>query len=159
LIKELLMSGGAEFGQLLANLTMVFMAAKVGGELALRLRQPAVLGELAAGLVVGVSGLQWLHPDQQVLQLMAQIGVTLLLFEIGLESDLRALLKVGWQSLLVGIIGMVAPFGLGMAVMLPQPALCTAARGIGVRAVWAPFAVEALNCTLLQKTQSRIRLS
>lgn len=116
------MSGGAEFGQLLANLTMVFIAAKVGGEVALRLRQPAVLGELAAGLVVGVSGLQWLHPDQQVLQMMAQIGVTLLLFEIGLESDLRALLKVGWQSLLVGLIGMLAPFGLGMAVMLASGA-------------------------------------
>lgn len=116
------MSGGAEFGQLLASLTIIYAAAKVGGEVALRLRQPAVLGELAAGLVVGVSGLQWLHPDQQVLQLMAQIGVTLLLFEIGLESDLRALLKVGWQSLLVGIVGMLAPFGLGLAVMLASGA-------------------------------------
>ncbi len=116
------MSGGAEFGQLLANLTMVFIAAKVGGEVALRLRQPAVLGELAAGLLIGVSGLQWLHPDQPLLQMMAQIGVTLLLFEIGLESDMRALLRVGWQSLLVGLIGMIAPFGLGLAVMLASGA-------------------------------------
>ncbi|MBU3656331.1 MAG: cation:proton antiporter, partial [Alphaproteobacteria bacterium] len=116
------MSGGAEFGQLLASLTIIYVAAKVGGEVALRLRQPAVLGELAAGLVVGVSGLQWLHPDQPLLQMMAQIGVTLLLFEIGLESDMRALLKVGWQSLLVGLIGMIAPFGLGLAVMLASGA-------------------------------------
>ncbi|MBM3602671.1 MAG: cation:proton antiporter [Alphaproteobacteria bacterium] len=125
------MSGGAEFGQLLASLTIIYAAAKVGGELALRLRQPAVLGELAAGLLVGVSGLQWLHPDQQALHLMAQIGVTLLLFEIGLESDMRALLKVGWQALLVGLIGMLAPFGLGLAVMLASGSGMMAAIFVG----------------------------
>ena len=111
------MAGSHELGTLLADLALIYLAAKIGGELFLRLRQPAVLGELVAGLIVGVSGLQWIDPQQPILQLMAQIGVTLLLFEIGLESDLKALFRVGKQALAVGLIGMVAPFALGYGIM------------------------------------------
>jgi Kef-type K+ transport system membrane component KefB len=104
-------------GQLLASLLIVYIASKIGGELALRLKQPSVLGELVAGLVVGVSGLHFIDPAQPVLLLLAQVGVTLLLFEIGLESDLRSLLKLGPQALAVALVGMFIPFAMGYAVM------------------------------------------
>jgi Kef-type K+ transport system membrane component KefB len=104
-------------GQLLASLLVIYIASKTGGELALRLKQPSVLGELVAGLVVGVSGLHLIDPTQPVLLLLAQVGVTLLLFEIGLESDLRSLLKLGPQALAVAVVGMFLPFALGYAVM------------------------------------------
>ncbi|WP_218080096.1 cation:proton antiporter [Anthocerotibacter panamensis] len=110
-------AGLLTLGQLMISLVIIYLASKVGGELALRLGQPAVLGELVAGLAVGVSGLRLVDPEQPVLLLLAQIGVTLLLFEIGLESDLRSLLKVGPQSLGVGLVGMLLPFGFGYAVM------------------------------------------
>lgn len=109
--------GVLSLGQLLASLILVYAASKLGGELALRLRQPAVLGELIAGLVVGVSGLRLIDPTQPVLLLLAQVGVTLLLFEIGLESDLSGLLKLGTQAVAVAVVGMVIPFALGYGVM------------------------------------------
>jgi Kef-type K+ transport system membrane component KefB len=110
-------SGLLTLGQLLASLLIIYIASKTGGELALRLKQPSVLGELVAGLVVGVSGLHLIDPTQPVLLLLAQVGVTLLLFEIGLESDLRSLLKLGPQALAVALVGMLLPFALGYAVM------------------------------------------
>jgi Kef-type K+ transport system membrane component KefB len=104
-------------GQLLASLLIIYIASKTGGELALRLKQPSVLGELVAGLVIGVSGLHLIDPTQPVLLLLAQVGVTLLLFEIGLESDLRSLLKLGPQAMAVALVGMFLPFALGYAAM------------------------------------------
>ncbi len=104
-------------GQLLSSLLIIYVASKMGGELALRLKQPAVLGELLAGVAVGVSGLHLIDPTQPVLLLLAQVGVTLLLFEIGLESDLRSLLKLGPQALAVALVGMALPFALGYGVM------------------------------------------
>ncbi|UFP95722.1 cation:proton antiporter [Gloeobacter morelensis MG652769] len=109
--------GLLSLGQLLASLIVIYVASKLGGELALRLKQPAVLGELVAGLAVGVSGLKLIDPTQPVLLLLAQVGVTLLLFEIGLESDLRGLLKLGPQAVAVAAVGMVVPFALGYGVM------------------------------------------
>jgi len=110
-------NGLLSLSQLLANLIIIYLTSKVGAELAFRLKQPTILGELVAGLVVGVSGLQWINPGQPVLGLLAQVGVLLLLFEIGLESDLKSLLKVGSQAITVAIVGMAVPFGLGYLVM------------------------------------------
>jgi Kef-type K+ transport system membrane component KefB len=109
--------GLLSLGQLFAGLITIYLASKFGGELALRMQQPAVLGELIAGLVVGTSGFHLIDPSQPVLLLLGQVGVTLLLFEIGLESDLRGLLKVGVQSFVVGIAGMILPGLLGYGVM------------------------------------------
>jgi Kef-type K+ transport system membrane component KefB len=110
-------AGLLTLGQLLASLLIIYVSSKIGGELALRLKQPSVLGELVAGLVVGVSGLHLIDPTQPVLLLLAQVGVTLLLFEIGLESDLRSLLKLGPQAMAVALVGMFLPFALGYAAM------------------------------------------
>ena len=103
--------------QLLTNLIIIYFGSKVGAELAFHLKQPPVLGELAAGLVVGVSGFQWINPDQPILKLLAQVGVILLLFETGLESNIQSLIQVGFQAIAVALTGMIVPFIFGYAVM------------------------------------------
>ena len=80
---------------LLLTLVVVWAAALLFGELAERLNQPAVLGELLAGVVVGAGGLGLVDPHQNAVHLLAEIGVVILLFQVGLEIELRDLLRVG----------------------------------------------------------------
>jgi Kef-type K+ transport system membrane component KefB len=99
-------------------LVLILLSAKLGGELAVRLGQPAVLGELLAGVVmgnlslVGYSGLDQLWQSPSV-DMLARLGVLVLLFEVGLESTVGQMLKVGWPSLLVATLGVITPFALG----------------------------------------------
>lgn len=101
---------------LLLALLAIFAAAKVFGELAERIGQPAVLGEMLGGIVIGVSGLHLIDPHEPILHLLSEIGVLLLLFLIGLETDLRRLLSVGGASATVAIAGVVLPLAAGYAV-------------------------------------------
>jgi Kef-type K+ transport system membrane component KefB len=91
-------------------------AAKLFGALAKSIGQPAVLGELVAGVLLGMSVLGAVDPKHEVLHLLAELGVVILLFEIGLETDLRKLLQVGGTSTVVAIVGVVIPFALGYAI-------------------------------------------
>jgi Kef-type K+ transport system membrane component KefB len=122
-------------------LAVILVAAKLLGELAERIGQPAVLGELLAGVLLGGSGLGIVPHDGvpgELLHMLAELGVLLLLFEIGLETDLREMFRVGPASLAVALVGVVLPFGLGFAywAYVPHPAagagdLTTAAIFIG----------------------------
>lgn len=135
----------------LAGLALIFVVAKVGGELFERMNQPAVLGELVAGMCVGalalagVGGVETLR-THAVIGALAEIGVIILLFEVGLESNLSEMLEVGWSSLLVATAGVVVPFFLGWGVsyyFLPEEAtlghifigatLCATSVGITAR--------------------------
>jgi Kef-type K+ transport system membrane component KefB len=132
-------------------LAVVLAAAKIGGDLAIRLRQPAVLGELVAGVVlgnlslVGVPFLERLETDPSI-DMLARLGVLILLFEVGLESTVKEMLNVGLSAFLVATLGVAAPFGLGWAVgawLLPGEsayvhaflgaALCATSVGITAR--------------------------
>jgi Kef-type K+ transport system membrane component KefB len=97
---------------ILLSLFIIFVAAQVGAELASRLRLPGVVGEIAAGCVVGPSVLGWITTNEP-LEVLAEIGVVLLLFSVGLETRLADLKKVGRSALLVGVLGVVIPFVLG----------------------------------------------
>ena len=83
------------------------------GEIFERLRQPAVLGELFAGILLGnlvifgFTGPKSLKTNETVAAL-AELGVIILLFEVGLESDLKEMMEVGWSSLLVAVLGVIA---------------------------------------------------
>jgi Kef-type K+ transport system membrane component KefB len=89
------------------------------------MRVPPVIGELLAGIVLGPSLLGWVEPTE-VIRLLAEIGVILLLFEVGLESNVAEMMSVGASSLLVAVLGILAPFFLGWGVsawLLPDEEL------------------------------------
>lgn len=96
----------------LLSLITIYVSARIMGELAVRIGQPAVLGELLAGVLVGGNLLGWVDATEP-LTVLGEIGVMLLLFEIGLESDLSSFLRVGTTAALVATIGVTAPFLLG----------------------------------------------
>ena len=108
--------------QLLLWLALVLAAAKLGGELAVRARQPAVLGELVAGIVLGnlpragVTALAPLSHDAGV-DLLARLGLIVLLFQVGLASTIREMLRVGLASLAVAVVGVTASTALGFAAV------------------------------------------
>lgn len=112
------MSHGADILPVLQALVLILAGAKIGGWLAVRLGQPSVLGELVAGVVVGNLSLVGLHGLDSLrenigLDLLAQIGVIFLLFQVGLESDVKKMMAVGASSFVVALVGIVAPMGLG----------------------------------------------
>jgi Kef-type K+ transport system membrane component KefB len=108
-------------GPLLVALIALLVAAKLGGALAEWLGQPAVLGELLAGIgiaalpLAGVHELEYVAHDHTV-ESLAELGVILLLFEVGLSTRLADLVKVGLSAFLVASIGVIAPMILGWAV-------------------------------------------
>jgi Kef-type K+ transport system membrane component KefB len=113
---------------LLIRLAILLGAAKLGGWLAVRARQPAVLGEILAGILLGnlvLLGIHALDPirSDPVLSALASLGVIVLLFEVGLQSTVKQMLHVGASSALVAVLGVVTPLLLGWAVgawLLPE---------------------------------------
>lgn len=155
----------------LLSLVVIYLASKLGGELCARIDFPPVLGELVAGVIVGISALHLLvfpegvqnasdslimnllqltssadaqsltsifNASSEVVSVLAEMGVVLLLFEIGLESDLKELLKVGTQATVVAVVGVATPFALGTAGLIAF---------FGVPVVPAVFAGAALTAT------------
>ena len=102
-----------DFGRILLDLAIVLVVAKVAAELAERVRVPAVLGEIIAGIVVGPSVLGLVNPSD-ALKVLAELGVIVLLVQVGLEMDLVELRRVGRASLSVAVIGVVVPMGAGV---------------------------------------------
>lgn len=97
-------------------LAVMLIAAKLLGELAERIGQPAVLGELVAGILLGGSVLGVVPTGgsgAELVHVLAELGVVLLLFEIGLETDLREMFRVGTASLAVACVGVILPFVFG----------------------------------------------
>ncbi len=122
--------GQVSFGPILFGLAVLVVTAKIGGLLIQRLGQPPVLGELLVGIILGNllptlfgrTGIAFVRSDPTLLTL-AEMGVLILLFDVGLEADLRALARVGWSSLLVALIGIVVPLLLGWGAarwLLPE---------------------------------------
>ncbi len=155
----------------LLSLVVIYLGSKLGGELSNRLGFPSVLGELVAGVVIGVSALHLLvfpgenadasssvvmqflqatgglSPEavnsvfaaqSEVISVLAELGVIILLFEIGLESNLKDLMAVGTQAFVVACVGVVVPFTAGTAGLMIF---------FGISAVPAIFAGAALTAT------------
>ncbi len=101
---------------LLGVLALMLTGAKLFGWLAQRIGQPAVLGELIAGVVLGGSLLGIVDAHAPTLHFLGELGVVTLLFEIGLETDLFKLVKVGMASTVVAVVGVVLPFALGYGI-------------------------------------------
>jgi Kef-type K+ transport system membrane component KefB len=101
----------------LRDILVVLVAAKVAAELAERIGVPAVVGEIVAGILIGPSLLGFVGEGDDVLHVLGEIGVILLLLDVGLEMDLVELGRVGRASLLVAIVGVVTPLVLGLGAM------------------------------------------
>ena len=138
-------AGGVDpIAALLAALVAIFVATKLLGEIAQRLGQPAVLGELIAGVLLGSSVFGIVDPNNPVLAALAEIGVIVLLFETGLHTELRSLLSVGSEATTVALAGVVMPFAFGYGAALAfglghvpalvgGAALCATSVGISAR--------------------------
>lgn len=129
---------------LLTALVAIFVATKILGELAQRFGQPAVLGELIAGVLLGGSALGIVDPANPVITVLAEIGVIVLLFETGLHTELRSLLSVGSAATMVALAGVAIPFALGygsalafgvshLPALVAGAALCATSVGISAR--------------------------
>jgi Na+:H+ antiporter len=110
-------AAASEAQDALVALFVVLLAAKVGEEASRRLSQPAILGEILAGIVIGPSVLGLVEPEA-ILEVFAELGVVFLLFAVGLESRLAEMREVGGRALRVGGLGVVAPFAVGFGLGL-----------------------------------------
>jgi Kef-type K+ transport system membrane component KefB len=99
----------------LVGLFVLFVAAKAGEEIARRLRQPGVIGELAGGFVVGPFALGLVAPDPTA-TVMAELGVVILLFAVGLEVRVDDLFAVGRMAVAVGVLGFLLPIVTGILI-------------------------------------------
>lgn len=167
----------------LMSLVVIYLAAKVGGELCARINLPPVLGELVGGVVVGISALHLivfpgaiegtnsviislleatagLSPDaalsvfeteSEVISVLSELGVIILLFEIGLESDLKELIRVGPQAAVVAVVGVVVPFAAGTAGLIAIFGLPT------IPAVFAGAALTATSIGITAKVLAELQ--
>ncbi|MEB3121483.1 MAG: cation:proton antiporter [Snowella sp.] len=167
----------------LLSLIVIYLASKLGAEAAKRFDFPPVLGELVAGVLVGVSALHLiifpeggleasdsllmtalqflngLSPESvttifesqsEVISVLAEIGVIILLFEIGLESDLRQLKEVGVQAVVVACVGVAVPFGAGTL------GLMTIFHVAAIPAIFAGAALTATSIGITSKVLSEL---
>jgi Kef-type K+ transport system membrane component KefB len=133
--------------ELLVALLAIFAAAKLFGELAERIGQPAVLGEMVGGIVIGVSGLHLIDSHDPVLHVLAELGVILLLFLIGLETDIQRLLSVGGASASVAAVGVLLPFaaGFGVGAWLGYPTTVSVFLGAALTATSVGITARVLS--------------
>lgn len=150
-----------EVPQFLGLLVILLGAAKLGGLLAQKIGQPAVLGELLAGVVLGMSVLGLVNPKNETLHLLSELGVVILLFEIGLETDLHKLLQVGTASAVVALVGVALPFALGYGVcwVLGKDNLVCVVAGAALTATSVGITARVLSdLGRLQEPESQIIL-
>ena len=155
------MMGHVDVPQFVGLLVVMLGTAKLLGALAQRIGQPAVLGELVAGVVLGRSVLGLVDPQTDVLHLFAELGVIILLFEIGLETNLRQLLQVGGAATVVALVGVALPFAFGYAVcwMLGFEMLVAVVAGATLTATSVGITARVLaDLNRLQEPESHIIL-
>ncbi len=150
-----------DFTYYLKTIALILVAAKICGSLAKRIGQPGVLGELLAGVILGVSCFKVVDPHNDTLEVLKELGVTILLFEIGLETDLKQLLKVGGSSMTVACVGVALPFvlGYGVCAMLGYSSLVSIVAGATLTATSVGITARVLSeLNRLREPESQIIL-
>jgi Kef-type K+ transport system membrane component KefB len=132
--------------EILRQLFVLLLAAKIGDEIFKRLGQPPIIGEILAGVLVGPAVLGWYEVNSET-TLFAEIGVVLLLFQVGVETRLHDLVRVGPSALAVGALGVALPFAGGFAL----------AGLLGSPLVVAVFLAAALTATSVGITSGVLR--
>ncbi|MGI9038520.1 MAG: cation:proton antiporter [Gemmatimonadota bacterium] len=141
---------GPEISHVFLVIITILIVGKLFGEVAERNGQPAVLGELVAGVILGGSVLGVIPasgPMYEIVHVLAEIGVAILLFEIGLETDLKEMSRVGGTAFGVAMIGVFLPFALGFGYWyLFNPSIGAHPEGISF-AIVAVFVGATLTAT------------
>ena len=120
-IASLPLAATADTAGVLTDLFLVLVAAKLGDEVFKRIGQPAIVGEILGGVLVGPSVLGWVEVGE-VLRVFSELGIVFLLFWVGLETRLSEMREVGGSALAVGSAGVVLPFlcGIGFGLALGE---------------------------------------
>ncbi len=145
---------------ILLSLFLMLVGAKVMAEIFERLRQPAVVGEILAGVIIGPSLLGWVEPNE-IISILAEIGVIFLLFNVGLETKPAAILRVGGRALVVAVSGIVLPFvaGYGLMTLWGEPTIEALFIGTAMVATSVGITVRVLSALgVLDAPTSRIIL-
>ena len=148
--------------QLLFELSILIAVAKGAGYLSTRLRQPAVLGEILAGLLLGpslinIQALPFLASEQlpETITELAELGVILLMFLAGLEADLSQMRRAGKVVILAGLLGVIVPLVMGAGVALPFGYETTQAIAIGMLLTATSVSISARTLLELGVLRSR----
>jgi Kef-type K+ transport system membrane component KefB len=158
---SLIVAAGADHARILLDMLIVFASAKLLAEVAERLKQPPVVGELLAGIAIGPSVFGWVRPDD-FLSVLAELGVMFLLFRVGLELKDFQLRKIGCTATLVAAIGVVVPFlcGWGLMFTLGVPQIEAIFVGTALVATSVGITARVLASKgLLQERASKIILA
>src|SRR5688572_5532324 len=156
----LLLASATDHSSILLALFVMLAAAKIMAEIFERLRQPAVVGEILAGVIVGPSVLGWVAPSE-VITILAEIGVIFLLFTVGLETKPQAIFNVGKRAVLVGVLGVILPFVAGYFIAQAWGGSFAEAMFIGAAMVATSVGITARvlgSMGLLDTETSRIIL-
>ncbi|MGQ9633360.1 MAG: cation:proton antiporter [Bryobacteraceae bacterium] len=154
-------SESAEALRLPLAMLLVFGSAKLLAELFERLRQPAIVGEILAGVLIGPSVMGWMTPNE-LLTTLADLGVMFLLFRVGLEVKASDLMRVGGTAALVAFLGVAAPFVLGWGLMALRGAPSVESIFVGAAMVATSVGITAqvlASKGLLQQRASQIILA
>lgn len=142
------------------SMLIIFGSAKLLAEIFERLRQPGIVGEILAGILIGPSVLGWITPNEFTTA-MAGLGVMFLLFRVGLEVEVGELAKVGGTAVMVGVLGVVVPFvcGWGVYRIWGKPSIEAIFLGAALTATSVGITARVLaDKGLLHRTASKIIL-
>lgn len=154
------LSTAAHGTELLFALFVMIVSAKLMAELFERLKQPAVVGEILAGVLIGPGVLGWVAPNA-ITHTLAEIGVVFLLFSVGLETKPAAIMRVGKTAAIVAVLGVVVPFLGGWVLMRAWGAETVEALFMGTAMVATSVGITARvlsGMNLLGAPSSRIIL-
>src|SRR5690349_21323443 len=158
----LLMSFGADGpAKIPLSMLLIFVSAKVMAEIAERVGQPGIVGEILAGVLIGPSVLGWLTPNE-LLSALSDLGAMFLLFRVGLEVKSSELLKVGGTATWVAFCGVVVPFIMGTGILLGWGAKINEAIFVGASMVATSVGITASVLSakgLLHEISSKIILA
>ena len=156
----IVLAASVEHASVLLALLIMLAAAKIMAEIFERLRQPAVVGEILAGIVIGPSLLNWVQPSEFI-TILAEMGVIFLLFNVGLETKPQAILAVGKRAFVVAVLGVVIPFIAGYFIAMWWEGSKVEAMFIGAALVATSVGITARvlgSLGLLDAPTSRIIL-
>src|SRR5688572_20874768 len=146
--------------EILLTLFVMLISAKIMAEIFERLKQPAVVGEILAGVLIGPSILGWVAPSE-LITILAEIGVIFLLFTVGLETKPQSIFQVGRRAVLVGVLGVILPFVAGYFIAMAWGGSLAEAMFIGAAMVATSVGITARvlgSMGLLDKETARIIL-